>query len=182
MNRLESAVRAVMIARNLANLSDVATKIGLQKSNLSKILSGQLGVSPTNLRKLVLRISPEPAQQFAILSAHLYDEVERSGFPLNLLNIEFQGEASAPVTFADLPIVLQQQLRLLADEIKNGDEGLSGALRWITGTVEDRRSAYPASKEKLPFVAEPDAHTQDLTREAIEAAKDSASKARSSAI
>jgi hypothetical protein len=142
-----------MAACNIANLSDVADRIGIQKSNLSKILSGDLGLSPTNLRKLVTGISAEPEHQFAILSAHLYDEAERAGFPLGLLGIEFQGRPAAAVTFTDLPAALQQQLRLVADEIRAGDEGLAGTVGWIAGMIGEAR-VYPAQQHKLALVAE----------------------------
>lgn len=157
MNRLEAAVRAVMTARNLANLSDVAARIGLQKSNLSKILLGQLGVSPTNLRKLVTGISEEPEHQFAILSAHLFDEAERSGFPLALLAVEMRGqEGAGVVSFADLPAQLQRQLRLIGDEVKDGDDGLGGTVAWLAGMIDEHRMRYPVTREGLALVAEGD--------------------------
>lgn len=159
MNRLESAVRAVMRECHLANLSDVADRIGVPKSNLSKILSGQLGLSPTNLRKLVSGISGERVHQFTILSAHLYDEAERAGFALPLLDIQFENRRSGDgISFTDLPEDLQRNLRLLGDEIKNGNDELRGTLEWITGMIRTSRGVYPQGPHQSshPLAAEPE--------------------------
>lgn len=155
MTRLESAVRAVMAANKVSSLSDVAARIGIQKSNLSKILSGDVGLSPTNLRKLVTGISLDPAHQFEILSAHLYDEADRAGFALDLLRINLRGGKTADgPSFADLPTTVQRQLRRLADEIKNGDEGLAGALAWLTGVLDERTGkTYPETVPPVETLA-----------------------------
>lgn len=145
VNRLQSAVRAVMRDSQLADLSAVAVRVGVSQPQLSRILSGKIGLTPKTLGKLVTGISNVPENQFTLLAAHLYDEAERAGFPLALLKIEFaQGRTKDAITFSDLPEPLQQKLRAVADEIKNGDEGLAGAIDWIAGAID-------ASRVKLEY-------------------------------
>ncbi len=149
MNRLEEAIRAVMVSQKIANHSEAATRIGIQKSALSKIILGQVGLSPGNLRKLVLGISDKPEDQFEILRAHLFDEAERSGFAVRDVKIELEGKTPSAINFGDLPIDLQYMLHDLGDEIvRNDDKDLHTALKWLTSAVQTQRS-YLAG-EKLP--------------------------------
>lgn len=135
MNRLESAVRAVMHSLGIDQLSAAATRCGLTISQLSKILRGDIGLSPENLRKLVTGLSSEPHHQFQILSAHLYDESERSDFDLSLLKIVFAGSLETPVTISDLPEGLQRELRTIGDRVKDGDKDLGGTVSWLAAAI-----------------------------------------------
>lgn len=138
MKRLESAVRAVMQLQGIDQLSAAAARCGLTISQLSKILRGDIGLSPDNLRKLVTGLSPDPAHQFQILASHLYDEAERSGFDLSHLTISYAGGAESGITFSDLPTSLQTELRTIGDRVKDGDDDLGGAISWFARAITPR--------------------------------------------
>ena len=125
-----------MRANGTTNVSDFAQRVGIIKSALSKILLGQVGLSPANLEKLVTRSSPDPEHQYTILSAHLYDVAERSGFPLELLEIRFVGDQGDKVPLDDVSDDLRAKFRSIADQINAGDPDLGSTISWITGKID----------------------------------------------
>jgi hypothetical protein len=138
MNRIEPALRAVMTEAKIANLVELSAKIDLPKSSFSKIFTGDIGLSPANLRKLVSGTSSRREHQFEILRAHLLDEVDRSGFPSAELSIELRNAPKAGEDFSDVPHDLQKILRTVADQItKRGDVDLNAGLKWTAAAIEE---------------------------------------------
>ena len=165
MNRLEPAVRAVMVSLNIAQLSDAAQRTGIPKSALSKILRGDIGLSPENLQKLVNGLSSEPAHQFEILKAHLYDEAARGSTTLApVIQIRMGDATDGQVGFSDLPLRMQRQLRAIADRVQSGDKDLGAALQWLASSI-DMLSALPlAAEEQAPYDAKPRDPAGDILR------------------
>lgn len=153
-NRLEVAVEAIMHTCGLISLSQVEERTGISKSHLSKILRGKTGLTEDTLRALVTKISPVLAHQFAILSAYLLTEAQKSGFELSHLVLDFAPEKNPGVSFSQFSPDLQRQLFLIGDEITRGNSDIGSTVKWIAKLVEDHRAEYRQPAEKLLAVAE----------------------------
>jgi hypothetical protein len=154
MNRIEAAIRGVMSAQNIEQLNAAAAKVGIPQSQLHKIITGKIGLSADNLKKLVLKLSDEPQDQFRILSAHLYEEIERSGFDFSRIKIQFSEVESTDIPFSDLPPILQHDMRTLGDEIINGNTDLGGTIHWLAALIDSHKSwvrgeAYEEPEERF---------------------------------
>lgn len=152
MNRLEPAVRGVMQSIGLKQLSEAADKTGIRKSALSKIFLGQIGLSPENLHKLVNGLSDEPAHQFQILAAHLYDEAERGSRALaTRMRIQMADVDADDIGFSDLPGALQRQLRVIADRVQGGDQDLGAAVGWLAGSIRSIETLGLAAEDQSRY-------------------------------
>lgn len=148
---------------DIENLSSAATRCGISLSQFSKIIRGDIGVSPENLAKLVTGLSSDPVHQFQILKAHLYDEAAKANRQLaEQIRIEMDN-ATSPVGFSDLPANLQMHLRAIADRIQSGDRDLAGTIQWLAQSITALAALPLAAEEQAPYdVTRPAPHPDPL--------------------
>lgn len=90
MTHLGNAISRLMITYPKHTAADIAKKAGFHRSYLSRLQSGQVGISPKALVKLANAITRDGRERAELVAAHMKDE--SCGFYPDLIQITIHGK------------------------------------------------------------------------------------------
>lgn len=145
--------------RSGRNQKEIAEAGDVQRSQLSRILKGQLTMTPDALGRIHRAFENDPAAGAELIKAYLADEIEEAGVSRKVTVRVDETETELERIIRQLPVLLQQDLVLILGEIIAGDEFLSKDIHHLASRIRQYRPPHSGirlvAEDPAPFAPVP---------------------------